>query len=308
VIVDLVQVTTADGVRLDGAFQRPTAGQRLEPELAVDAILCVHGTGGSFYTSALFEDLSTRMLARGVAVLRINTRGHDLVSTAVTAEGGKRQGAAYEMVDHCRHDLRAWLDWLAEQGFRRVCLAGHSLGAVKTIYALARSSHPVAAALVAISPPRLSHSWFTVSPRRDEFRDYLTTANQHVQDGRPEALLDVKFPLPFLVTAAGYLEKYGPDERYNFLPLVDRIDCPALYTFGADEVERNVAFNGLPEAVKQAAGARQDVRVATIEGADHFYNRHRDQLIDEIENWLGSFNPEPSATVSPNPPSPMAAG
>lgn len=287
-IVDLVQVTTADGVRLDGALQRPADGQPQTSELPLDAILCVHGTGGSFYTSTLFDGLAARMLARGVAVLRINTRGHDLVSTAVTAEGGKRQGAAYELVDHCRHDLRAWLDWLTEQGFRRVCLAGHSLGAVKAIYTLARHSHPAVAALVAISPPRLSYSWFTASAKGDEFLAHLTAATGHVQSGRGEALLDVKFPLPFLVTAAGYVEKYGPDESYNFLPLVDRIECPALFTFGGDEVEQNVAFSGLPEAVVQTAGASKKVRVATIAGADHFYSRHRAQLVAEIESWLES--------------------
>jgi len=36
-----------------------------------------------------------------------------------------------------------------------------------------------------------------------------------VREGHPAALLDVKLPLPFAITAAGYAEKYGPDERYN---------------------------------------------------------------------------------------------
>jgi pimeloyl-ACP methyl ester carboxylesterase len=296
VIVDLVRVTTADGVRLDGGFQRPSGGAQTAP-LPIDAVLCVHGTGGSFYTSALFDALAVRMLARGAAVLRINTRGHDLVSTAATAEGGKRQGAAYEAVDNCRHDLRAWLDWLVEQGFRRVCLVGHSLGAVKAVYSLARNSHDVVAALAAISPPRLSHSWFVAGAKGEEFQGYLATAAQHVQEGRPETLLDVRFPLPFLVTAAGYLEKYGPDERYNFLPLVGRVACPALYTFGGEEVERNVAFNGLPAAVDQAAGGRQDVRVTVIPEADHFYSRHAAKLIAEIEAWLDRLSREPQGSA-----------
>ncbi|MBI3462718.1 MAG: alpha/beta fold hydrolase [Planctomycetes bacterium] len=295
-IVDLVRVTTADGVRLDGACQRPSGEAQTAP-LPIDAILCVHGTGGSFYTSTLFEGLAGRMLARGATVLRVNTRGHDLVSTAVTSKGGKRQGAAYEAVDDCRHDLRAWLDWLAAQGFRRVCLAGHSLGAVKAVYSLARGSHEAGAALVAISPPRLSHSWFAASTKRDEFQGYLATAAEHVQSGRGETLLDVRFPLPFLVTAAGYLEKYGPDERYNFLPLVDRVACPALYTFGGEEVERNVAFNGLPEAVEQAAGGRQNVRVAVVPDADHFYSRHGAKLIAEIEAWLESLSRDPQGSA-----------
>ena len=29
--------------------------------------------------------------------------------------------------------------------------------------------------------------------------------------------LEVKLPLTYVITAAGYVEKYGPDERYNYL-------------------------------------------------------------------------------------------
>src|ERR1700693_5740702 len=105
-IVDLVHVTTRDGVRLDGIYQ--AAPQPGTP----DAVCLVHGTGGSFYSSTLFDALSERLLTRGCGVLRINTRGHDLMSTAVTAKGGRRLGAAYELVDDCRHDLAAWVDWL----------------------------------------------------------------------------------------------------------------------------------------------------------------------------------------------------
>src|SRR5688500_5678597 len=99
--VDLVQTTTRDGVRLDGTFQastRPAA-------FPVDAFCLVHGTGGNFYSSTLFDALADRLVELGAGILRVNTRGHDGVSTAVTARGGRRLGAAYEVLDECRHDL-----------------------------------------------------------------------------------------------------------------------------------------------------------------------------------------------------------
>ena len=78
-------------------------------------------------------------------------------------------------------------------------------------------------------------------------------------DDYPAALLDVKLPLPYVITAAGYVEKYGPDERYNLLRFVAGIPCPALVTLGALEVEANPAFRGLPEALREIA-ARQGTR------------------------------------------------
>src|SRR4051794_37828289 len=110
---DLVQAATRDGVRLDGAFQKVPADK--PRQLGLDAVCLVHGTGGSFYTSTLLDELSERLLQLGCPVLRVNTRGHDLMSTAARGRVGIRQGAAYERVDDCRHDLAAWSGWLRER-------------------------------------------------------------------------------------------------------------------------------------------------------------------------------------------------
>ena len=53
----------------------------------VDAAIVVHGTGSNFYTSSIGEGLAPKLLADGLAVLRINTRGHDVISNAATLQG-----------------------------------------------------------------------------------------------------------------------------------------------------------------------------------------------------------------------------
>ena len=282
-IVDLVQISTRDGVRLDGMLQSPRAGPPSPP--TADAFLFVHGTGGSFYSSTLFDAFADRFLQLGAAVLRVNTRGHDLISTASTTEGGRRIGAAYEVVDDCRHDLAAWIEWLSRRGFGRIGLVGHSLGAVKAIYTLAHEPQPAVVCLVALSPPRLSYSHFSSGPQGPNFLKTTVAAEEHVRAGRSEVLMDVKFPLPFVVTAAGYLEKYGPEERYNFLKFVARVPCRTLVTFGSIELENNIAFRGSPELLAPIA-ARTDVKVEVIENADHFYSQARDIVVELVTSWL----------------------
>src|SRR5438132_1577639 len=83
-LVDLVQVTTRDGFRLDGAYLAPAGPQALP----LDALCFVHGTGGNFYSSTLFDALADRLRALGCGVVRVNTRGHDGISTASTGRGG----------------------------------------------------------------------------------------------------------------------------------------------------------------------------------------------------------------------------
>src|SRR5262245_40246497 len=161
----------------------------------LDGLCFIHGTGGNFYGSTLFDAIGAHCLERGCSVLRVNTRGHDGISNAVTARGGRRLGAAYELVDDCRHDLVAWIDFLKERVGPRVGLVGHSLGAVKTIYTLAHEDALPLSCAIAISPPRLSYAWFCESPEGPKFLETYQQADEHVQAGRHAMLLDVTLPL-----------------------------------------------------------------------------------------------------------------
>src|SRR5262249_2488162 len=140
--------------------------------------------------------------------------------------------------------------WLADRVGPRVGLIGHSLGAVKCLYALAQEPDPRVACIIALSPPRLSYEWFCASPQAADFLADFHAAQQLVDRGEPPALLDVKLPLPFVITAAGYVEKYGPDERYNYLRFLRSVSCPTLVTFSSIEVENNMAFRKAPEAIE----------------------------------------------------------
>ena len=283
VIVELVQTTTTDGVRLDGALH-PPLNNSTQP-CPSDILLCVHGTGGAFYTSAVFEMISQHFSRKGTSVLRVNTRGHDSISTASTREGGRRQGAAYERVDDCRKDLTAWCRFLTHKGFTRIHLLGHSLGAVKSIYCAATEVVPQLSSVLALSPPRLSHSWFL--DHHPAFLDIYRQAEGHVQRGTGKTLMEVSFPLPMLITADGYLEKYGPDEQYNFLQYLDPLPARMLVTFGGQEIENHIAFQGLPQLLESHRSTKKaclDVQV--IPHADHFYSQHLDLLVRVLDTWL----------------------
>ena len=283
-LVELVRATTPDGCTLDGALNRPTTGTA--KTLHFDAVVLIHGTGGNFYSSTFFDLLATNLAQRGVAALRANTRGHDGISTLVTAKGAVRSGAADELVDDCRYDLAAWISWLQQHVGPRVALLGHSLGAVKCLYALARQPNLGVEALIAISPPRLSYSWFCQSAKATEFLETYRRAEGLMQQGQPSALLEVKLPLRFVITAAGYVDKYGPDERYNYLNFLAAVPCPTLTLFGGIEIANNMAFQQAPEEVRRVAEKKPHIAVEVVPGADHFYMGVRDQAWQRIDAWL----------------------
>ena len=266
--VDIIRVTTRDGFQLDGMWQ-PSASSK---QIALDAVAFIHGTGGNFYGSSMFDLFAEKFLSLGCAVLRVNTRGHDGISTAVTGRGGLRLGAAFETVDDCRHDLAAWLDWLRAKVGPRVALLGHSLGAVKCLYAAAQDPQTAPPCLIALSPPRLSYSWFCASSQGPDFLASYQEAEALVRTGKPGKLLEVRLPLPMAIAAAGYLEKYGPEERYNYLRFLPGVPCPTLMLFGSVEVAKNMAFLEAPAEVARIAERKSNITVETITGGDHFYS------------------------------------
>lgn len=289
-LVDLVEATMPDGLRLHGALFAPVS-ESAPAAPPVDAVMCLHGTGSNFYGSSLWSGLTPLLRTWGVAVLLVNTRGHDGISSSHGTPHRRLLGSAYEVVDECRHDVAGWVQFLEQRGLARVALLGHSLGAVKAVYALAHQPLPAVRCLLAVSPPRLACSYFRETARGPGFLEELGRAQALVDAGGPDTLMDVRFPLPYVVTAAGYIDKYGPAERYNVLKLVPRVSCPMLFTFGSVELQYGVAFQGLPDALLALRDAGADVRVGVIAGGDHQYAGVQGELAARLKSFVDKLPP-----------------
>jgi pimeloyl-ACP methyl ester carboxylesterase len=283
--VELVRTHAADGVRLDGALREPAAAGA--SRLPVDVVIMHHGVGGNFYNEHFFEPVGQALLERGCAVLRVNNRGHDL---AYNSPAG-RLGAAFEIVDDCRRDWTAWLDFAAARGYRRIGVWGHSLGAVKTIYFLAVQGDPRVACAVASSPPRFSYSAYTARPDRDAFLACYDRARQMLDEGRPHDPLAVDIPTSVVLTAHTYMDKYGPDARYDILAHLPNVPIPLLVTIGGEEGARpdsadRFPFGGLADQVAALSDRVPNLTFELVSGADHFYTGVTDSLWVAVERWL----------------------
>jgi pimeloyl-ACP methyl ester carboxylesterase len=283
--VELVRVTTSDGVRLEGSLRLPASSAT--STLPVDVVIFHHGVGGNFYNQSFFEPISAAFLERGCAVIRVNNRGHDL---AFNSPAG-RLGAAFETVDDCRHDWAAWTDLAASRGFRKIGLWGQSLGAVKTIYALATQPDPRIVRAITTSPPRFSYSAYRAREDGAAFLAYYERAQKLVDSGEPESLFPADLPTSLIATARTYVDKYGPAERYDVLTHLPNVKTPLLVTIGGEEgiyedKPDRFAFGGLAERVAALAGDLPNVTFELIPGADHAYTNRTEQLWAAVERWL----------------------
>lgn len=283
--VELCRVSTSDGRLLDGALRVPSVTNASPP---IDACLLIHGTGSNFTAPGLLEAFASQASAAGIPSLRVNTRGHDLMARIPTDRGSVKGGAAYENIADSRHDITAWLELMAERGYRKIAVVGHSMGGVKAIYTLSRKANDVVSCLVAISPPRFNHAHLQRHKLGGQFREDFRRADALVSRGEGETLLQVRQPMQLVMPASSFVAKYGPHDDYDILKLLPHVQCPTLVLIGTESAKNVAAFDGLQAELERLASERTGITVVPVEGADISYQGHLGAPFERMADWLGA--------------------
>ena len=222
------------------------------------------------------------LLENGCAILRVNNRGHDQAYRS----DQRMLGATYEVVDECRLDIVAWLDFAEQRGFRRVAVWGHSLGAVKTIYFLSVQDDARITRAIASSPPRFSYSMY-VAAEGDRFQSVMEQAQSLIAAGKPDEVIEANVPVPQRFSARTYVDKYGPQARYDYLQHVPNVRKPLLLTLGSLESD-NISFAPLAQRGGDLSARLSGIEYRLIEGADHSYATRTHELWSAVSGWAAT--------------------
>ena len=285
-IVDLMSTTTSDGILLDGAFFAPQPGGA--PTGAVDAILLAHGSRGNFCMDST-KNMAEDLRAQGYACLALDSAAHDTVWR--NPGDGKYYGNSFEKLDRSRLDIKAGVDYLWELGYRRIGILGNSMGAVRVTYYAATEADKRVAAVIPVSPVRLSYSYYMASPDAAEFQGIVQKAHELEAEGKGDELIRVDFPIPQLFSAASYLDKHGPAERYNLITLAPKITIPMFILAGS--LETHTRLLDMAGDLATAAVNSPGVRCAVLEGGEHALNNRRHEAATAILDWLATLASQP---------------
>ncbi|HXV11695.1 MAG TPA: alpha/beta hydrolase [Burkholderiales bacterium] len=266
---ELVSITTPTA---------PLAGLYYEPDggATAGAVVYFHGTTMNFYVCAA-QFLPPVLTKLGFSFLAFNRRGHDTLGTRNSrlAEGG-----AFETTAQALEDNRLAASWLAQRGFPRPVVIGHSYGGMLGVRHVA--DHPETPALVLLSAgrggPRQAHAsgterLFAV----DRFDELKARAEELVRSGRGKELM----LLPgwwYAISAESFLDRIAnvPDT----IALAPRINCPVLAIRGGKEdVDRYPA-----EEFQRVAGGPCQVEI--VPDCDHFYNGREEAICELVSSWL----------------------
>ena len=288
---EMMHTTTSDGFRMDGAF----FGAATSAESGtVDAVLIIHGSGGRFYAPILLH-FAQRLRDSGYPSLSLNTLGHE---TVWMGEGGEfPHGNAFEILDRSRFDIRSGIDWLESRGYHRIGLLGRSMGAVKVVYYGALEQDTRVATIIAASPVLLSYSHYMKPATVRQFSDIYQAFQKMADEGRPDELLHVPFPINHIFSATSYLDKHGPEERYNVLRLANRITVPLLSMSGSKEV--HARLNNVGKDLAASAVNSPLAQWVEVEGAEHGHAGKFEESSLNLLDWLARLANEPVLATAP---------
>jgi pimeloyl-ACP methyl ester carboxylesterase len=223
----------------------------------------------------------------------LRERGRNSLAISLTYGLNERRGLYDCSIEQDHRDedaaveIKNWVEWLKKQGASDITLAGHERGGNQVAIYAAKEPDKAVKRLVLIAPiadtPANMEGRFTARFRQP-LQPILAQAQKLVEEGQPTTLL---VDVPFLVcpaakvTAAAFVNYYGPNQNLYTPSLLPHINMPILVTVGdLDPLSSEIvpAIEGIPGTDK--------IQLVTIPGADNFF---RDLAADDLAERINQF-------------------
>ena len=262
-LAELITLQTTDGLTHYGALYSPAAGARRDLAVAL-----VHGMTGSFI-GEIESALPPMLAGAGYACLTANNRGHGFFGTATERFVGFLP------------DVGAAVDFIAERGFERIALVGHSRGGIKVAYYLARRDDPRIVALGLLSPADSVRSSALHNGPLLGGERWLSRVRGLVAEGRGDTILTCS-EWPYMLSAASLLDSYNA-QGDGVSENLRSIRVPVFAACGEKELDWCTVVARLREDPPPG------YTVHAIPRADHVYAGEEAELASRLIAWLDTM-------------------
>lgn len=126
---------------------------------ALTVVIAITGIHGNFYSNPFYVNIGNTLSKAGIDFIYAQTADAFGELPTLNVNTGKEEiiGSWNEDFHNTDEDIEAYLNYAYEKGYRNVILAGHSLGANKVIYYLARHHDARIKHFIFLSPANLEH-------------------------------------------------------------------------------------------------------------------------------------------------------
>lgn len=283
---NFLRITTEDKLILQGILY-------LSDQETKKAYLHIHGMGGNFYENRFLDFMADELTDSGYAFMSINTRGHDIIAdfpVAGSEEKYKRIGDAYEKFDECLLDIKPAIDYLEQKDYSEIVLCGHSLGAVKVVYYMAKTQDQRIKKLILMSPPDM----IGLAEKESYHKNLLEQSQKMISEGRGEELLPIKIWDWYHLSAGTYVDLNSrgyPVDIFNTYDksepsLISEVSIPTFAFLGGKDDAAILPQKEALEIIKSKAVNAPRFDIDIVEDAPHSYFGKEKEMAKKITDWL----------------------
>lgn len=288
----LVKIMTSDGLEHAGFF--------VDAKSDI-AVFHSHGTAGDFYTHKFIDVEAAALAKMGISFLTANNRGHDVYADIRkhTRKGVEwvQIGGGFEEFEDCLYDFSAWIDFLAQQGVKKVILQGHSL-VQKIMYYQYKRHDPRVVGQILLSPQNDAGIMYYLLGSK-KYESTNRKIGQLVKNGKGNTLLSKEFsPVSYQTSAlmySGYLTEYGAgtltpyhSPKSKQWSILERTKEPTLVVFGGADVYMKPSVETAVEVTRNHMTKSIGSSVVVIPHATHSYIGYEEDLVRTIIVWIKS--------------------
>lgn len=107
---------------------------------AATVVIAITGIHGNFYSNPFYVNIGNTLSKAGIDFIYAQTADAFDEMPTLNVKTGKEEviGSWNEDFNNTDEDIEAYLNYVYQQGYKNIILAGHSLGANKVIYYLSK--------------------------------------------------------------------------------------------------------------------------------------------------------------------------
>ncbi len=284
----LRRIRTKDNIELVGLLYEPENETK-------EIVVHVHGMSGNFYENIFLDFLAKTLTDSGVAFFSFNNRGCEFMKDLIRIEGERRNviriGDTYEIFEDCLLDIKSAIDFAALQGYEKIHLQGHSLGASKIAYYAVAGNDSRLSSIIFLAPSDM----VGLSIEDKNYERDLEISKKMIAEGKGKQL----FPDPVwedcFLSAQSYVSLGSKDSNvaiFNFhnpadaLSVLTQIKSPTLTITGGKDSSLVIPVEKAMERIKNAMSNSLKVETNILGEANHGYMGYEQKLADTVLDWV----------------------
>lgn len=285
--MEIISVQTPRGLILKGVMWGDTSMNTV--------VIMMSGICSNVFQNELLPEAGKVLSENGIAFIAGQTMdAFSFISYSNTKTGKQTTtGVVTDDFSMSYEDVESYVKYAKDLGFKKIILAGHSLGSNRVIHYLANTADNYVNNFIISAPVDLRH-FFDIIPDKEI---YLETAQKFVDEGRGKDILPFAFMGFSPMTANTLLAFYNAENLKNCPVISDDGETRSLsqmkvngaFIIGACDSMTNKNAEGFIRKINSYCKNPKKNRIVVVPNASHIYyakhNEHACAVLDCVKSF-----------------------